>query len=133
MAAAKSRDELTVIESFTFGYEVKWPLSLILNENSLACYQIIFRYLFFCKYVERMLCQIWKSNKVAKRFPLAIGMQYRKPFALRQRMLHSVQHLEYHMMVEVIEPHWCTFQQKIAKVNFEFRKKNDIENFAICL
>lgn len=111
-------ESLTVIESFTFDYEVRWPLSLILNKNSLACYQMIFRYLFFCKYVERMLCQIWKSNKVAKKFPLHIARQYRKPFDLRQRMLHCVQHLEYHMTVEVIEPHWCTFLQKISKVIF---------------
>ncbi|KAJ8938379.1 hypothetical protein NQ318_022878 [Aromia moschata] len=62
--------KLLMIESFSFGYEVHWPLSLILNRKSLACYQMIFRHLFYCKYIERMICQVWKSNKVAKKFHL---------------------------------------------------------------
>lgn len=108
--------DLSVIQTFTFSYEVRWPVSLILNRKSLACYQMIFRHLFYCKYVERMVCQVWRSNKVAKKFPFHAAKQYRNAFALRQRMLHCVQNLEYHMMVEVIEPHWCTFVQKISKV-----------------
>ncbi|KAJ8927046.1 hypothetical protein NQ314_020533 [Rhamnusium bicolor] len=109
--------KLLMIESFSFGYEVHWPLSLILNRKSLACYQMIFRHLFYCKYIERMICQVWKSNKVAKKFHFDDAQHYRAAFALRQRMLHCVQNLEYHMMVEVIEPHWCTFLQRIGKVN----------------
>lgn len=113
---SKERNELSVIDSFSFSYEVHWPLSLILNRKSIACYQMIFRHLFFCKYVERIICQVWRSNKVAKKFPLNAAVQYRTAFSLRQRMLHCVQNLEYHMMVEVVEPHWCTFVQKMAKV-----------------
>ncbi|XP_030766900.1 gamma-tubulin complex component 2-like isoform X2 [Sitophilus oryzae] len=108
---------LSVIESFAFSYEVRWPLSLILNKKSLACYQMIFRHLFYSKYVERLLCQVWKSNKVAKKFHYSDARHYREAFALRQKMLHCVQNLEYHMMVEVIEPHWCSFIQKIHKVH----------------
>ncbi|XP_017775913.1 PREDICTED: gamma-tubulin complex component 2-like isoform X2 [Nicrophorus vespilloides] len=115
--SVKKSNTLLAIESFSFSYEVRWPLSLIFNKNSLACYQMIFRHLFYCKYVERMVCQVWRSNKVAKSFPLSAARQYRSAFALRQRMLHCVQNLEYHMMVEVIEPHWCVFLQKISKVS----------------
>lgn len=111
------RRNLTLIESLSFSYEVRWPLSLILNRKSLACYQMIFRHLFYCKHVERMICQVWRSNKVAKKFPFPSANQYRPAFALRQRMLHCVQNLEYHMMVEVIEPHWCTFLHRISKVS----------------
>ncbi|CAH2010723.1 unnamed protein product [Acanthoscelides obtectus] len=109
--------KLLMIESFSFGYDVHWPLSLILNVKSLAKYQMIFRHLFYCKYIERRICQVWKSNKVAKKFHFLDAQHYRAAFALRQRMLHCVQNLEYHMMVEVIEPHWCTFLQRIGKVN----------------
>ncbi|XP_060530433.1 gamma-tubulin complex component 2-like isoform X2 [Cylas formicarius] len=108
--------QLSVIESFTFSYEVHWPLSLILNRKSLARYQMIFRHLFYSKHVERMICQVWKSNKVAKKFHCEDARHYREAFALRQKMLHCIQNLEYHMMVEVIEPHWCMFLQKISKV-----------------
>lgn len=114
--STNEKRNLTLIESLAFSYEVRWPLSLILNCKSLACYQMIFRHLFYCKYVERMICQVWRSNKVAKKFSFPAAQQYRNAFALRQRMLHCVQNLEYHMMVEVIEPHWCTFLQKISKV-----------------
>ncbi|XP_065159519.1 gamma-tubulin complex component 2-like isoform X2 [Atheta coriaria] len=107
---------LTVIESFSFSYEVRWPLSLILDRKSLARYQMIFRHLLHCKYVERMICQVWRANKVANKFQAGAAKQYRNTFALRQRMLHCVQNLEYHMMVEVIEPHWCMFLQKLSKV-----------------
>lgn len=82
---------------------------------------MIFRHLFYCKYVERMVCQVWKCNKVAKKFHFDDAQHYRTAFALRQRMLHCVQNLEYHMMVEVIEPHWCFFLNKIAKVRFYFQ------------
>ncbi|XP_049825633.1 gamma-tubulin complex component 2 isoform X2 [Aethina tumida] len=111
------RKKLSGLESFSFSYEVLWPLSLVLNRKSLTCYQMIFRHLFYCKYVERRICQIWHSNKVAKKFHYEHAQQYRAAFALRQRMLHCVQNLEYHMMVEVIEPHWKTFLHKVSKVN----------------
>ncbi|KAI4462855.1 gamma tubulin complex protein [Holotrichia oblita] len=126
---------LSVIQTFTFSYEVRWPLSLILNRKSLACYQMIFRHLFYCKYVERMICQVWRSNKVTKKFPFHAAKQYRNAFALRQRMLHCVQNLEYHMMVEVIEPHWCTFVQKISKGDVGFQgdtheyEGNNVQSF----
>ncbi|XP_018336681.1 gamma-tubulin complex component 2 isoform X2 [Agrilus planipennis] len=107
---------LSVIESFAFSYEVSWPLSLILNRRSLACYQMIFRHLFYCKHIERMICHVWRANKVVKGFPRSVACQYHAAFALRQRMLHCIQNLEYHMMVEVIEPHWCTLMQAMAKV-----------------
>ncbi|XP_071055793.1 gamma-tubulin complex component 2-like isoform X1 [Onthophagus taurus] len=111
------QNELYGIQSFTFSYEVRWPLSLILNRRSLSCYQMIFRHLFYCKYVERMLCQVWRANKVTKKFAEHTAKQYRFAFALRQRMIQCVQNLEYHMMVEVIEPHWSSFLHNIAKVN----------------
>ncbi|XP_034825232.1 gamma-tubulin complex component 2-like isoform X2 [Maniola hyperantus] len=106
---------LTGIETFSFGMEVKWPVSLILNHKAIACYQMIFRHLFFCKHVERLLCRVWLYNKVVKRFSEA--RLYADAFALRQRMLSCVQHLQYYMCVEVIEPSWCQLIQSLDKVN----------------
>ncbi|PSN40194.1 Gamma-tubulin complex component 2 [Blattella germanica] len=105
------------LESFCFGYEVKWPVSLVLNRKAIACYQMIFRHLFYCKHVERLLCRVWICNKVAKSFALRAAKTYASAFALRQRMLNCVQNLEYYMMVEVIEPNWVTFLANISKVN----------------
>lgn len=113
----QDQKNLLVVESFAFSYNVQWPLSLILNKKSMACYQMIFRHLFYCKHVDRMICQVWRSNKVAKKFQFDDAQHYRMAFCLRQKMLHCVQNLEYHMMLEVIEPHWCIFMQRISKVN----------------
>nr|CAD7424316.1 unnamed protein product [Timema monikensis] len=108
---------LVGLESFTFGYEVKWPVSLVLNRKAIACYQMIFRHLFHCKHVERLLCRVWISNKVVKSFHLKNAKMYVPAFALRQRMLNCIQNLEYYMMVEVIQPNWLAFLSKMNDVN----------------
>ncbi|XP_063636095.1 gamma-tubulin complex component 2-like [Cydia splendana] len=110
----KDSPPLTGIETFTFGLEVKWPVSLILNHKAIACYQMIFRHLFYCKHVERLLCKVWLYNKVVKRFSEA--RLYADAFALRQRMLSCIQHLQYYMCVEVIEPSWCQLIHSLEKV-----------------
>ncbi|CAK9804480.1 Gamma-tubulin complex component 2 [Anthophora plagiata] len=108
---------LTGLEAFVFNYDVKWPVSLILNRKAIACYQMLFRHLFYCKYIERRLCRVWVSNKIAKTFSHNVAMSYRQAFSLRQRMLDCIQHLAYYMMVEVIEPNWLTFINKMSKVS----------------
>ncbi|XP_076230836.1 gamma-tubulin complex component 2 isoform X2 [Calliopsis andreniformis] len=108
---------LTGLEAFVFNYDVKWPVSLILNRKAIACYQMLFRHLFYCKYIERRLCRVWVSNKIAKTFTHNVAMSYRQAFSLRQRMLDCIQHLAYYMMVEVIEPNWLTFINKMSKVS----------------
>ena len=108
---------LTGIEAFVFNYDVKWPVSLVINRKAIACYQMLFRHIFYCKHIERKLCRVWVSNKIAKTFTHQTAMSYRQAFSLRQRMLDCIQHLEYYMMVEVIEPNWLTFLNKMSKVN----------------
>ncbi|XP_014475537.1 PREDICTED: gamma-tubulin complex component 2-like isoform X2 [Dinoponera quadriceps] len=108
---------LTGLEAFVFNYDVKWPVSLIINRKAIACYQMLFRHLFFCKHVERLLGRVWVSNKIAKTFTHEVAMAYRQAFSLRQRMLDCIQHLEYYMMVEVVEPNWLKFINKMSKVS----------------
>ncbi|XP_043269491.1 gamma-tubulin complex component 2-like isoform X3 [Venturia canescens] len=108
---------LTGLEAFVFNYDVKWPVSLVINRKAIACYQMLFRHLLYCKHVERLLCRVWISNKIAKTFTHEAAMAYRQAFSVRQRMLDCIQHLEYYMMVEVIEPNWLTFINKMNKVS----------------
>ena len=79
--------ELTGLEAFAFGYDVQWPISLILNRKyflkffnsyvidfrlifflgkSLACYQMLLRHLLYCKHVENLLTNVWITTKVQK-------------------------------------------------------------------
>jgi gamma-tubulin complex component 2 len=101
-------------EAMTLIYEVKWPLTLILSQKSITCYQMLFRQLFMCKYVERQLHCVWKDNKVAKLYALKAVTGYAEAFALRQKMLNFVQNLSYFMTVEVIEPNFQSFLEKIS-------------------
>lgn len=103
------------IECFTFGYNVHWPLSIVLNQMTISKYQLIFRQLFYCKHVENYLCRVWIANKNAKKFDHSTSELYRAAFTLRQRMMNAIQNLEYYMMIEVIEPVWHIFMQQMAK------------------
>ncbi|KAG7275881.1 hypothetical protein CRUP_033294 [Coryphaenoides rupestris] len=57
--------------------------------HALTRYQMLFRHIFYCKHVERLLCNVFSAA-----------------FALRQRMLNFVQNIQYYMMFEVMEPTW---------------------------
>lgn len=105
---------LSGLEAFSFDYSVKWPLTLVLNRKTLMLYQLLFRQLFYCKHVERQLCNLWLQNKSVKFFP---AKGYSTAFALRQRMLNFIQNLEYYMMIEVIEPKWHIFLNRMETVS----------------
>lgn len=108
--------KLTGIECFTFDYKLHWPVSIVLNQWTISKYQMIFRQLYYCKHVERLLCRVWIANNNAKKFAPKTAELYRSAFALRQRMMNAIQNLEYYMMIEVIEPNWHEFLQRVGKV-----------------
>ncbi|RWS05057.1 gamma-tubulin complex component 2-like protein, partial [Dinothrombium tinctorium] len=105
-------------EALAFKYKVEWPLSLILHRESLGCYQLLFRHMFYCKFVEKQLERVWIENKVTKNRPLKDVHTYAQTFGLLQKMLNFVQNLEYYMMFEVLEPRFHIFLEKVnTKVN----------------
>lgn len=110
------RLQLTGLEGFALTFHVTWPISLVLDRKALTQYQMIFRHLFHCKHVERLLCRVWLSNKVAKSFSFQASRTYAAAFTLRQRMLNFIQNIEYYMMIEVIERNWDSFINKMQKV-----------------
>ncbi|CEG44915.1 gamma-tubulin complex component 2 [Plasmopara halstedii] len=101
-----------VIDAFTLDYNVKWPLSLVISCGALTKYQMIFRHIFFCKHVERQLCDAWLNHQATKELSLRAALG--PSFCLRQRMLHFQQNFVYYMMFEVISPRWHDFQQKLV-------------------
>lgn len=103
-----------VIDAFTLDYKVKWPLALVVSCGALNKYQMIFRHLFFCKHVERRLCDAWLNHQTTKE--LSLRSHLGPSFCLRQRMLHFQQNFVYYMMFEVISPRWHAFQKQLATV-----------------
>lgn len=117
-AEDKSNLDLSGLECFTFKYSVHWPISIVLNQWVLSQYQMLFRLLFYCKHVDRQLCKVWIQNiEICKSNTKVQKDQWRTAFALRQRMLNAIQHLEYYMMIEVIEPNWHIFIEKMKSVH----------------
>lgn len=104
---------LSGLEAFSFDYIVKWPLSLIINRKALTRYQMLFRHMFYCKHVERLLCNVWISNKDFKLYSLPSAKWFAAAFALRQRMFNFVQNIQYYMMFEVIEPTWHIMENNL--------------------
>uniref|UniRef100_A0A4W3I0V8 Gamma-tubulin complex component n=1 Tax=Callorhinchus milii TaxID=7868 RepID=A0A4W3I0V8_CALMI len=117
---------LSGLEAFSFDYVVKWPLSLIINRKALTRYQMLFRHMFYCKHVERQLCNVWIGNKVARQYSLHSAKWFAAAFTLRQRMLNFVQNIQYYMMFEVMEPTWHIMENNL-KSTFTQNIKIDSE------
>ncbi|KAL8168618.1 UNVERIFIED_CONTAM: Gamma-tubulin complex component 2 [Gekko kuhli] len=108
---------LSGLEAFSFDYVVKWPLSLIINRKALTRYQMLFRHMFYCKHVERQLCNVWISSKAAKQYSLHSSKWFAGAFTLRQRMLNFVQNIQYYMMFEVMEPTWHVLEKNLKSAS----------------
>ncbi|KAF2073801.1 hypothetical protein CYY_004895 [Polysphondylium violaceum] len=111
--------ELLGIESLAFNYHVGWPVSLIISRKSLIKYQIIFRHLFLCKHIEKLLNETWvdQQHSRKKQYSNRPGVTTLLAFShlLRHRMIHFLQNLEYYMMLEVLEPNWAKMIEAIKK------------------
>uniref|UniRef100_A0A182PHG5 Gamma-tubulin complex component n=1 Tax=Anopheles epiroticus TaxID=199890 RepID=A0A182PHG5_9DIPT len=108
--------QLKGIECFTFTYKAQWPVSIVLNLWTISKYQMIFRQLFYLKYVERILCRVWIANNETRQFAPNPAKLYRSAFTLRQKMLIAIQSFESYMMIEVIEPNWHIFYHNMKQV-----------------
>lgn len=47
--------------------QVEWPLSIVVSQQSMAQYQLIFRHLFELKYVEQQLNSVWQTLQSTRR------------------------------------------------------------------
>lgn len=104
---------LKVLESFTLDYKVKWPLTLILSKRTITKYQLIFRHLLYCKYVERNLDTVWLHLQSTKEYSVYSVLQ--KTFFLRNRMSQFCKNYIYYMVVEVLEPNFHKFKDSLLK------------------
>jgi len=102
------------IESLTFDYQVPWPLTLIISWRSITKYQLIFRHLIFCKYVERHLANTWMLHQQTKE--LNLDQYYLPSYNLRHWMHHFCKNYVYYLVVEVLEPNYYKFTQELKKV-----------------
>lgn len=48
-------------------FQVEWPLSIVVSQQAMAQYQLIFRHLFELKYVEQQLNSVWQILQSTRR------------------------------------------------------------------
>lgn len=106
----KSSTNIFGYEAFTLNYEVGWPLSLVINKRAIEKYQLLFRHIFQCKYVEREICNSYIKGKFTREF--SCGNEYTKLNILKHRMLDFVRNFQYYM-VQVIEKNFQLLLEKL--------------------
>ncbi|BES93382.1 Spc97 / Spc98 family [Nesidiocoris tenuis] len=122
---------LTGYESFALGMKCDWPLSLVFNTKVQSVYQMLFRHLFYCKYVERVLNNSW-VNMAKRNLSDFQQRTYDAAIGLRSRMQFFVINMGDYMTAEAIEPTWeefvkivplCESIDDLMKCHWDFLQK----------
>lgn len=108
-------------EFFTLGYEVEWPLNLILSESNMVYYKLIFKNVFSIRFVELQLYNCWQLNMTTKSSDLHRSLT--AYCLLLQRMINFVRSVLYSYSCEVIDDHWKTF---ILNVEHKVKRFDDL-------
>ena len=98
-------------ECLTLNYKIKWPLNLILTEQTLFKYQLLFRYLFHLKHPERQLSQTWQLFMEQR--DISHHLLFRYALSTLQKMIHFNKSFIYHFLVNVVHRKWEEFIQAI--------------------
>jgi len=114
MSAMNSIQNYKCVDSFTLDYKVQWPLTLIISRRAITKYQLIFRHLFFCKYVERHLANTWLLHQSTKE--LNLDGCFLNSYNIRHRMHHFCKNYVYYIVVEVLDPNFHKFKENLTKV-----------------
>ncbi|PIA64082.1 hypothetical protein AQUCO_00201403v1 [Aquilegia coerulea] len=96
---------ITGLETFSLIYKVQWPLSLIISRKALTKYQLIFRFLFHCEYVNRQLCGAWQVHQGVRKLKMR-GTGISRSSLLCRSMLKFINSLLHYLTFEVLEPNW---------------------------
>ncbi|KAL7540819.1 hypothetical protein ACHAXR_010403 [Thalassiosira sp. AJA248-18] len=104
---------LAGFEAIAFEFKsVPFPTSIVLSGAQLRIYQLIFRLIFFAKYVERQLVSMWSDHQLLKAM-MSLRAACSPTFSLRRRMLHFIQNFVYYLKFDVIEPNWRELESKL--------------------
>ena len=110
-------------------FQVDFPVSLVVSKKAITKYQILFRHLFYLKYLEKILAQTWSQAQSLRKI-LSSGSKesvseepaasisvpaflQRAMDVLRHRLLGFVQNMGYYAFYEVVEPNWHTFEENL--------------------
>ncbi|CAL0302822.1 unnamed protein product [Lupinus luteus] len=107
---------ITALETFSLSYKVLWPLSIVLSRKALTKYQLIFRFLFHCKHVDRQLCGAWQMHQGVRALNTR-GTALSRSSLLCRSMLKFINSLLHYLTFEVIEPNWHVMYNRLHSAN----------------
>ena len=85
-----------------------------------VCHRIISCHRAICTFsVHRLVtsvCRVWVNNSTAKGYTEQQMQRFNNAFLLRHKMLNFVQHLQYYIMIEVIDSYWTEFEASLKNV-----------------
>ncbi|XP_077239980.1 gamma-tubulin complex component 2-like [Tasmannia lanceolata] len=103
---------ITGLETFCLSYKVQWPLSLVISRKALTKYQLIFRFLFHCKHVNRQLCSAWQVHQGVRGLNI-LGTPISRSSVLCRSMLKFINSLLHYLTFEVLEPNWHVMNDRL--------------------
>ncbi|CAA0837124.1 Gamma-tubulin complex component 2 [Striga hermonthica] len=104
---------ITGLETFSLSFKVRWPLSLVISRKALTKYQLIFRFLFHCKHVNRQLCAAWQLHQGFRRLDMQ-GIAISVSSLLCRNMLKFINSLLHYLTFEVVlEPNWHVMHNRL--------------------
>ncbi|PKI66930.1 hypothetical protein CRG98_012693 [Punica granatum] len=103
---------VTGLETFSLSYKVQWPLSIVISRKALTKYQLIFRFLFHCKHVERQLCGAWQMHQGVRALN-SRGTAISRSSLLCRSMLKFINSLLHYLTFEVLEPNWHVMHNRL--------------------
>ncbi|KAL7148415.1 hypothetical protein ABFS83_06G176900 [Erythranthe nasuta] len=103
---------ITGLETFSLSFKVRWPLSLVISRKALTKYQLIFRFLFHCKNVNRQLCAAWQLHQGLRRVDMQ-GIAISVSSLLCRDMLKFINSLLHYLTFEVLEPNWHVMHSRL--------------------
>ncbi|KAG4940712.1 hypothetical protein AAZX31_16G076400 [Glycine max] len=107
---------ITSLETFSLSYKVHWPLSIVLSRKALTKYQLLFRFLFHCKHVDRQLCGAWQVHQGVRALNTS-GTAISRSSLLCRSMLKFINSLLHYLTFEVIEPNWHLMYNRLQSAN----------------
>ena len=108
-----SKTNLKGLESLILSYTPSWPSSLIISKKATTKYTLLFRHVFFAKYVQRNINNCWKDHMLLKE--VSNNGLFKQTHCLRQRMLHFISNFVYYITLEVISPQWSQMSRSISE------------------
>ncbi|KAH7511156.1 hypothetical protein FEM48_ZijujUnG0037300 [Ziziphus jujuba var. spinosa] len=122
---------VTGLETFSLSYKVRWPLSIVISRKALTKYQLIFRFLFRCKHVDRQLCGAWQIHQGVRSLKMR-GTAIPRSSLLCRSMLKFINSLLHYLTFEasflfpdffvcfldshviaVLEPNWHVMHNRL--------------------